>query len=56
MNSIFDKVYNENRELQEQYDRETNNSINVKKQLEWNEKITAGLKKLEMNVAIQNGQ
>jgi hypothetical protein len=56
MNSIFDIVYDENRELQEQYDRETKNSINVKKQLEWNEKITAELKKLEMNVAIQNGQ
>lgn len=46
MNSIFHKVYDENIALQEQYDRETRNSIDVNKQLEWNDRIAAGIKKL----------
>lgn len=47
MNAIFSKVYNENIELQKQYDRETQNSINVQKQLEWNTKITGKISSLE---------
>lgn len=47
MNSIFDKVYDENITLQNQYDTETKNSIDVKKQLEWNDKIAAEIKKLQ---------
>ncbi len=47
MNSIFDKVYYENLALQQQYDRETKNSIDEKKQLEWNDKIAAEIKKLQ---------
>ena len=46
MNSIFDKVYNENLALQQQYDGETRNSIDVKKQIEWNARIAAEIKKL----------
>ena len=40
MNSIFSKVYDENIQLQQQYDRETKNSLYVDKQVEWNKKIT----------------
>ncbi len=41
--SIFNKVYNENIELQNRYDRETKNSMDIKKQMEWNEKLAAEL-------------
>ncbi len=37
--SIFNKVYKENEDLQEQYDKETMHSMNVEKQQEWNNKI-----------------
>ena len=40
LNAIFSRVYDENMQLQQQYDRETSNSIDVKKQMEWNKKIT----------------
>ncbi|MFS8082492.1 MAG: hypothetical protein ACMG51_03495 [Ginsengibacter sp.] len=40
MNSIFSKIYDENIQLQQQYDRETKNSMDVDKQTEWNKKIT----------------
>lgn len=39
MNSIFSKVYDQNIGLQQQYDRETKNSMDVQKQMEWNRKI-----------------
>lgn len=42
-NAIFDKVYRENTALQKQYDLETKNSIDVKKQLEWNDRITTAI-------------
>ncbi len=45
--SIFDKVYKENEDLQEQYDKETMHSINVDKQNEWNEKIATEIIKLK---------
>jgi hypothetical protein len=48
LSAAFNKVYDENIALQHQYDRETKNSMDVKKQLEWNEKIAAEIKKLGM--------
>jgi len=47
INSIFDKVYEEQIALQNQYDRETKNSMDTAKQLEWNRKITAEMQKLK---------
>lgn len=49
MNSIFNKVYDENLALQQQYDRETKNSLDIKKQLEWNDRIAAEIAKLQSN-------
>jgi hypothetical protein len=46
MNDIFKKVYDENIALQQQYDQETKNSIDIKKQMEWNDKIAAEIKRL----------
>jgi hypothetical protein len=46
INAVFTKVYDENNALQQQYDRETKNSMDVKKQLEWNERITTEITKL----------
>ncbi len=40
-------IVTENLALQQQYDRETKNSIDVKKQLEWNNKIAPEIKKLQ---------
>jgi hypothetical protein len=45
--SIFDKVYQESVAYQHQYDGETKNSIDVIKQKEWNEKISAEVNKLK---------
>jgi hypothetical protein len=45
--SIFDKVYQESVAYQHQYDDETKNSIDVIKQKEWNEKISAEVNKLK---------
>ena len=47
INSIFNKVYKENNELQVQYDAETKNSIDTAKQLEWNRKITEEIKEIK---------
>jgi len=52
--SIFDKVYKENELIQLQYDKETNHSINVDKQLEWNNKIAAEIQKLKEHVVVIN--
>jgi hypothetical protein len=49
--SIFNKVYDENEAMQQQYDKETMHSINVNKQNEWNEKIAAEIKKLKETAA-----
>lgn len=46
LTSIFNKVYDENIKLQEQYDSETNHSINIPKQIEWNKKISDEMKQL----------
>jgi hypothetical protein len=48
LNSIFDRVYNENLAWQHQYDLETKNSIDVEKQKEWNKKISDAIKKTEI--------
>jgi len=54
LNSIFNKAYNENESIQRLYDRETNHSINVNKQLEWNDKIAAEIQKLKESLVIKN--
>lgn len=47
LNSIFNKVYNEEIQLQKNYDLETRNSIDTAKQLEWNKNISAQIQKLK---------
>ncbi|HUZ60034.1 MAG TPA: hypothetical protein VMU83_14765 [Hanamia sp.] len=47
LNSIFDKVYDEDSAMQYQYDNETNHSMNVEKQKEWNQKISDEIEKLK---------
>jgi hypothetical protein len=47
LDAIFDKSYNENIALQEQYDKETQHSINRQVQLIWNDKIAAEIKKIQ---------
>jgi hypothetical protein len=44
--SLFDKVYEESVAFQHEYDNQTKNSMDVEKQKEWNEKISAEVKKL----------
>ena len=39
--------------MQEQYDKETDHSLNVDKQLEWNDKIAAEIQKIKQNVVIK---
>lgn len=45
--SIFDKVYGQSLVCQKEYDQETNNSMDVEKQKEWNKKITSEIKDLK---------
>ncbi|MEO9070191.1 MAG: hypothetical protein ABI261_04100 [Ginsengibacter sp.] len=47
LNSIFDKVYNENMAVQHEYDSETKNSMDVDKQKEWNQKISAEVENIK---------
>ena len=54
LTSIFNKVYKENSDTQHLYDKETNHSINVTKQLEWNDKIAAEIQKLKQGVVMKN--
>ena len=54
LRSIFDKAYKENELMQKQYDRETNHSLNVDKQVDWNNKIAVEIQKLKASVAIKN--
>ena len=42
----FDKAFDNNTVLQQQYDRETQHSINREQQLLWNDKIAVEIKKL----------
>jgi hypothetical protein len=46
LSSIFNKAFNENSVLQNQYDRETHHSINTSEQLKWNSKIAEQVKSL----------
>lgn len=46
LSSIFDEVFQENAALQNQYDDETDHSINKPVQMEWNNKIDVALKSL----------
>ena len=54
LSSIFDKVYQEDLDTQQLYDKETNHSINVEKQLEWNDKIAAEILKIKQSVVIKD--
>ncbi len=47
LDSVFDKSYAENFALQEQYDKETQHSINRQVQLKWNDKIGGEIKKIQ---------
>ena len=47
LNPIYTKLMNEKREMQEDYDTETNHSINKAKQAEWNKKIEEMLNELD---------
>ncbi len=51
LNSIFEKTYRENNQLQLQYDGETSHSLNTEKQKEWNDRIATAMKKLESQLA-----
>jgi hypothetical protein len=54
LTSIFDKVYKENEAMQALYDSETRHSLNVNKQLEWNNKIASEIEKLKESVVVKN--
>lgn len=54
LESIFDKAYKESEALQSQYDAETNHSLNVDKQMAWNNKISAEIEKLKEGVVVKN--
>lgn len=47
LNSIFDKVYDENTAMQHEYDAETKNSMDVDKQIEWNQKISGEIENIK---------
>lgn len=53
LTSIFDTVYKENSDMQHLYDEQTNHSINVEKQLEWNKKIADEIQKIKRSNAIE---
>jgi hypothetical protein len=47
LNSIFNKIYDEEVAWQHEYDLETRNSLDSAKQLEWNKKISEAINKLK---------
>ena len=51
LHSIFDKVYEENTALQQQYDLETKHSIDMAKQQEWNSRIEMEIDKIKRSMA-----
>ncbi|MEO8821211.1 MAG: hypothetical protein ABI267_04480, partial [Ginsengibacter sp.] len=51
LNSIFNKVYNEEILLQKKYDAETRNSVDTAKQKDWNHNISAQIQKLKMSTS-----
>lgn len=54
LSSLFDNVYKQNTDMQHEYDKETNHSINVDMQLQWNNKIATVIQQLKQNVALKN--
>lgn len=54
LSSLFDKVYKENTHTQHRYDKETNHSINVNEQMQWNNKIAAAISKLRPGTDSKN--
>jgi len=51
LNSIFNKIYEDEVAWQHQYDVETHNSLDSAKQLEWNKKISDAMVKLKSGSA-----
>ena len=51
IHSIFDKIYDENSAMQQEYDKETKHSIDTVKQKEWNERIAMEIGKIKTTVA-----
>ena len=49
LNSLFDKVYKEQILIQDQYDRETKNSMDTAMQEKWNQKISDEITNLKSN-------
>ncbi|MEO6683351.1 MAG: DUF922 domain-containing protein [Ginsengibacter sp.] len=47
ISQVFDRVYDENLALQNEYDRQTKHSIDKEKQMEWNDLIGSKLMKLK---------
>lgn len=47
LNSIFNRVFKEEIQLQKKYDLETRNSLDTAKQLEWNKNISEQIEKLK---------
>jgi hypothetical protein len=43
ISQIFDRIFNENTELQERYDNETEHSINEERQFAWNKQINEAM-------------
>lgn len=54
LNSVFNKVYDENTALQQQYDLETKNGMDIVKQNEWNEKLEKQMEKVKTSVALKD--
>lgn len=49
--AIFNKVYDENNAMQQEYDKETKHSIDTAKQNEWNERIAIDIERIKKSVA-----
>ncbi|UKN03537.1 DUF922 domain-containing protein [Paracrocinitomix mangrovi] len=47
VSAIFNQIYKDANEMQLAYDKETEHSINKKKQKKWNKKIASSMKKLD---------
>jgi hypothetical protein len=54
LTSLFNKAYKQNDAIQQQYDKQTNHSLNVGMQNEWNNKIAAEIQKLKDNLLSKN--
>jgi hypothetical protein len=54
LRSLFNKAYAENIALQQQYDRETRNSLDVEKQKEWNQRIENEIANYKEELRIKN--